>query len=186
MNGTTKAAEPVSSLFQTPPWNRRWFWLALPAVILVADYLCGPLLLFPILFILPVTLAAWNYARREAIFIAVFLTIARLGVTIFRDSESFIWADLANGLIRAIVLVGLAVLVSRVAEQNMVLARQVKQLEGLIPICAHCKRILDEGKHWTRLETYIVEHSQADFTHGICPDCARTHYGLTGADDGSY
>lgn len=186
MNIATEAAKPVSSRFQRPPWSRRWLWFALAVLILVADYLCGPVLLFPIFFILPVTLAAWNCARREAVFIATFLTIARLGVTLFRDSQAFIGADLVNGLIRAVVLVALAVLVSRVAEQNAQLARQVKQLEGLIAICAHCKRILDEEKHWTRLETYIVEHSQADFTHGICPDCARTHYGLTTPDDGTF
>ncbi|MBA3830830.1 MAG: hypothetical protein H0X34_02840 [Chthoniobacterales bacterium] len=95
-------------------------------------------------------------------------------------------ADLVNGLIRGVVLVGLAVLVSRVAQQNAQLARRVKQLEGLIPICAHCKRILDEEKHWTRLETYIVERSQAEFTHGVCPECAKIHYGLTAPNDASF
>ena len=179
-------AEPVLSRFQRLPWSRRWFWFALAALILVADYLCGPVLLFPIFFIFPVMLAAWNCARREAVFIAVSLTIARLAVTLFRDSPSLIAADLVNGLVRAVILVGLAGLVSRVAQQNAQLARRVKQLEGLIPICAHCTRILDEEKHWTRLETYIVEHSQADFTHGICPDCARVYYGLTAPDDGSF
>ncbi len=185
MNSASEAAEPVSSLFQRPPWSRRWVWFALSAVILVADYLCGPVLLFPILFILPVMLAGWNCARREAIFIAVFLATARGGVTIFRDPDP-IPAELVNGLVRGVVLVGLAVLVSRVAEQNAQLARRVKQLEGLIPICANCKRILDEEKHWTRLETYIVEHSEAEFTHGVCPDCARLHYGVTAPDDGSF
>lgn len=47
----------------------------------------------------------------------------------------------------------------------------VKQLEGIIPICAYCKKIRDDEKSWHQLEQYISEHSQATFSHGICPDC---------------
>lgn len=157
MSGASPSAEAVSTFFQRPPWNRRWFWLVLSLIILVADYLCGPELLFPIFFGLPVMLAAWNCAQREAIFIAVFLTAARFGSNYVRDPGSPTIADVVNGLIRAIVLTVFAILVSRVARQSAQSARRVKQLEGLIPICAHCKSILDEDKHWTRLETYIVE-----------------------------
>jgi hypothetical protein len=49
---------------------------------------------------------------------------------------------------------------------------KIKTLRGLIPICAWCKKIRDDKGYWSRLETYISEHSEADFTHGICPDCA--------------
>lgn len=95
-------------------------------------------------------------------------------------------ADVVNGLVRCFVLACLAVLVTRVARQNAQLARRVKQLEGLIPICAHCKRVLDEEKHWTRLETYLTEHTGAQLTHGICPECAKTHYGMTAPNEASF
>lgn len=131
-------------------------------------------------------LAAWNCARRDAIGIALFLTAARFGGSLLRDPGLPIFPDLINSIIRCVVLVGLAVLVLRVARQNAQLASRVKQLEGLIPICAHCKRILDEEKHWTRLETYIVEHSAAEFTHGVCPDCARLHYGLIAPNESAF
>jgi len=49
----------------------------------------------------------------------------------------------------------------------------VRQLSGLLPICAACKKIRDDQGYWTRLEEYVGEHSQATFTHGLCPDCAR-------------
>jgi DNA-binding response OmpR family regulator len=49
----------------------------------------------------------------------------------------------------------------------------IKQLSGLLPICANCKKIRDEQGEWNPLEVYISEHSEADFTHGICPDCAK-------------
>ena len=48
---------------------------------------------------------------------------------------------------------------------------RIKVLGGLLPICAWCKRIRDDAGYWNRLETFIHERSEADFTHGICPDC---------------
>lgn len=53
---------------------------------------------------------------------------------------------------------------------------QVKQLSGLLPICASCKKIRDDTGYWNQLEHYISAHSDADFTHGICPDCADVLY----------
>jgi len=48
---------------------------------------------------------------------------------------------------------------------------QVKQLEGLIPICMYCKKIRKDGGYWERIEAYLGARSKATFTHGICPDC---------------
>lgn len=48
---------------------------------------------------------------------------------------------------------------------------QVKQLRGLLPICAYCKQIRSGEDYWQQVETYIAEHSDAQFTHGICPPC---------------
>jgi PAS domain S-box-containing protein len=47
----------------------------------------------------------------------------------------------------------------------------VKTLRGLLPICASCKKIRDDHGYWNQLESYIAEHTQAEFSHGICPDC---------------
>lgn len=52
----------------------------------------------------------------------------------------------------------------------------VRTLSGLLPICAHCKKIRDDHGYWTQIETYIREHSEAEFTHGMCPDCIETYY----------
>jgi len=54
---------------------------------------------------------------------------------------------------------------------------QVKTLSGLLPICAHCKKIRDDKGYWNQIELYIRQHSSASFTHSICPDCAARHYG---------
>ncbi|MBM4349755.1 MAG: PAS domain S-box protein [Deltaproteobacteria bacterium] len=53
---------------------------------------------------------------------------------------------------------------------------EVKQLSGLLPICASCKKIRDDKGYWSQIETYIRDRSEAEFTHGICPDCFKKLY----------
>ena len=53
---------------------------------------------------------------------------------------------------------------------------RLKVLSGLLPICCKCKKIRDDKGYWNKLEIYISSHSEADFTHGICPDCAHELY----------
>jgi hypothetical protein len=53
---------------------------------------------------------------------------------------------------------------------------EVKQLSGLLPICASCKKIRDDRGYWNQLEHYISAHTGADFTHGICPECVGDLY----------
>jgi hypothetical protein len=54
---------------------------------------------------------------------------------------------------------------------------KIKVLSGLIPICSHCKKIRDDKGFWNHLEQYINEHSEATFSHGVCPECAEKLYG---------
>jgi len=53
---------------------------------------------------------------------------------------------------------------------------QVKILSGFLPICASCKKIRDDQGYWNQIEAYIVDHSEAEFSHGICPDCSQELY----------
>jgi len=62
-----------------------------------------------------------------------------------------------------------------IAELRDVLSN-VKHLRGLLPICASCKRIRDDHGYWNDVEEYIRKHTEADFTHGICPDCMNKLY----------
>lgn len=78
--------------------------------------------------------------------------------------------------LRARVRVGIRVqeLQSKLADQVHDLEtalKQVKQLRGLLPICMYCKRIRKDKDYWQQVETYISEHSEAEFSHGICPEC---------------
>jgi len=53
---------------------------------------------------------------------------------------------------------------------------EVKTLSGLLPICSHCKRIRDDKGYWNQIEAYIQKHSQAEFSHSICRECAKKYY----------
>lgn len=54
------------------------------------------------------------------------------------------------------------------AEQALI---HIKRLQGLLPICCYCKKIRDDKNYWQEIEHYIHDHSEADFSHGICPEC---------------
>jgi PAS domain S-box-containing protein len=60
---------------------------------------------------------------------------------------------------------------------------RIKVLSGLLPICASCYKIRDDKGYWKRLESYIHEHSEANFTHGVCPTCSRKLYPEAHKDD---
>jgi len=53
----------------------------------------------------------------------------------------------------------------------------VKKLQGMLPICASCKKVRDDDGYWQQIESYISDHSDAKITHGICPECMIKLYG---------
>ncbi len=59
----------------------------------------------------------------------------------------------------------------RVAERILTFAKQVKHLQGLLPICSYCKRVRNDKDYWQQIENYIHEQTGTDFSHGICPEC---------------
>lgn len=64
----------------------------------------------------------------------------------------------------------------RLNEELQAALDNVKTLRGLLPICASCKKIRDDEGYWQQVEVYIRDHSEADFTHGLCPDCLLKIY----------
>ena len=62
-----------------------------------------------------------------------------------------------------------------ISELREALAR-IKALSGLLPICSSCKKIRDDKGYWSQVESYIARHSEATFTHGLCPDCAKKYF----------
>jgi DNA-binding response OmpR family regulator len=76
-------------------------------------------------------------------------------------------------------------LLNRCQELNEALKR-VKQLQGLLPICCFCKKIRNDRNYWEQLDAYVASHSEAQFSHGVCPDCYQIHLQpqLEGLPDG--
>ena len=64
----------------------------------------------------------------------------------------------------------------RLIEELQKALAEVKQLSGLLPICASCKMIRDDKGYWNQIEEYILDHSEAEFSHSICPDCMKKLY----------
>jgi DNA-binding response OmpR family regulator len=77
---------------------------------------------------------------------------------------------LARVQVGARVLELQANLAERVSELEKALS-QVRRLQGLLPICSYCKRVRNDRDYWQQVESYVMEHSEARFSHGICPDC---------------
>ena len=157
--------------------SRPWPHVLTGGGVLGIDYATGKYIMFPILFVIPVMLAAWFSRKRTAYALAVLLPLGRLAIaSLFDQPDPFVFLA-TNALIRIAVLGLLAFLVARTARQTKELDRRVKQLEGILPICMFCKRIRDDHDDWQQLESYISQHSEANFSHGICADCAKKHYG---------
>jgi hypothetical protein len=109
-----------------------------------------------------------------------------------------VWAESLLGVAGALAVLALvklrlaALARSRDALERLVAARtrelmvrnselsealgNVRQLSGLLPICAHCKKIRDDQGYWNQLETYLSSHAEVGFSHGICPECASEHF----------
>lgn len=55
---------------------------------------------------------------------------------------------------------------------------EIKTLKGIIPICSYCKNIRDDKGFWNQVDVYVKEHSNAEFSHGVCPECLKEHYSM--------
>ena len=64
-------------------------------------------------------------------------------------------------------------LAERLREREEALA-QIKRLQGMLPMCSYCKSIRDDQNYWQRVESYIAEHAEVQFSHSICPSCYET------------
>lgn len=65
---------------------------------------------------------------------------------------------------------------NKIATELQQTLQHVKKLQGILPICANCKKIRDDNGYWKQIEAYIREHSEADFSHDICPECSKKLY----------
>ena len=153
------------------------WWIALGAVMLWIDDLTSTSEHFPVVYVLPVILAAWYSGKWPAVALAIAVPVVRLLFLVMptQPPEGITSLALATAF-RGVVIVFLALWFARLAEFERSLEKRVKVLEGLLPICSFCKSIRNEAGEWERLERYISRRSEAEFSHGVCPSCAAKYY----------
>ena len=169
-------SEPVGFLgrFIVPAMTRSVTHVLLGIAILLLDLFTGPFLMFPILFVIPVTLSAWYCDRRLAFALGVLLPLGRLLIAEFFDNPSpvvYIWA---NCLIRVVVLIFIAFLVSRTARLTKSLEERINTL---VKVCAWSRTVEYEGE-WISFEQYLQRRFNVNTSHGISPAEAEKVFGL--------
>lgn len=156
--------------------SQPWVWFTIIGGMIAFHLFAGPAFEMPVLVLVPLALATWHRGLGWGLSLALALPVVRLIVHLVNG-----WSSLGSALLscanRALVVTLIVILIDRVARQTRELKRRVKSLEGILPICCVCKKIRDEKSHWHRLEKYVEARSNAEFSHGFCPECLRTQYG---------
>ncbi|MES4784714.1 MAG: hypothetical protein C4294_01575, partial [Nitrospiraceae bacterium] len=126
-----------------------------------------------VLYTIPVLISIWFPQKRYTLVSALLGTVFTILGIFLSPLGGILWVGLINrGLTLFIVWVTvILVLLHKQATE------QIKILQGLLPICSGCKKIRDDRRAWHHLEVYIEKHSEAQFTHGLCPECVQKYYG---------
>ena len=152
------------------------WWIGLAAALAWVDYLNGPGTQFPVLYIIPMILAAWYSGRWPALMLAITMPMVHILLLVLWWQPDNIGTLVAAASFRGAVIMVLALWFARFSEHERALEHHVQTLEGLLPICTFCKSIRNDAGEWERLEKFISTRSEAQFSHGFCPACQKTHY----------
>lgn len=167
-----------------PPHLPGWIWwmviLFITALLGWVDWKTGIELNFFAFYFLPVGLAAWHLGFGAAVIMALLSSVVWFGANSERvySLQAFaVW----NTAIRLASFLMIGWTLSRIRALLMTERRtsddlrrtlaEVRLLEGMLPICSRCKKIRNDRGQWQQMEVYLGEHSNAQFTHGYCPDC---------------
>jgi hypothetical protein len=169
----------------------QWFWIMISAATLLGvaaiDLVTGYEIQFFVFYFLPIAIAALRGNTTSAYSMAIASAFSWFMMDFYSHHPySSEWIRIWNMVIRLVAFTAFAGVLDylRITLQKLrILNRdlehalsQVKLLQGMLPICASCKKIRNEAGSWEKLESYIGGHSEAEFTHGLCPDCARKLY----------
>lgn len=165
--------------------------LGVALVIGLLDYITGYEIGLSVFYLAPIGLCVWFISRQAGVWMSVVGTFM-MGVTMYLTGyvagvgQRDYWADLWTLFLRLsfyLVVVFLLDSLRRSFEEQRRLVRDLKKaldeinrLSGFLPICASCKKIRDDSGYWNEVEKYISEHSDAQFSHGLCPECAEKLY----------
>lgn len=160
--------------------------LLLAAGILVVDLLIPLGVADSVPYIAVVLLSLRHEQRRFTVMMAILCSALTIVGLFFSPPGGEMWKVLANRTLALFAIWVTAVLTLQrkaltekrdqaIREREEALA-QIKILQGFLPICSSCKKIRDDQGAWSQMEVYIRNHSEAQFSHGLCPDCARKLY----------
>jgi hypothetical protein len=184
------ARYPLLGAGRTSMNNRlpKWAWLIITVAMIITlgviDWLTGYELTFFVFYFLPVALGAWMLGLEASIALAVLGGLVWFGADVLSgQTYSSHFYAVWNTAVRFVsfLVIGWSVaklkeMLDRERETAASLRKalsEVKVLESFLPICAQCKKIRNKEGEWQQLESYIGEHSNTQFTHGYCPECAR-------------
>jgi hypothetical protein len=147
-------------------------WLILSLICLLVDFALGPTIQFPVVYLVPISLASWYGSRRWGLALALLLPLFRLYYRTLWEPPWSLAESAANAGIRMTVFAGFAWLINRTAQQMRDLER-MHLLEGLVGVCSDCKKIRDvRDGAWQPLDDYVARHP-AEFERDVCPECAK-------------
>ena len=118
---------------------------------------------------------ALDQRRQTGRFVGVLTLVRKDGTRFSAELSSAVFTD-ASGEQRTSMSIRDITERERMVDELRDALAKAKQLSGLLPICASCKKIRNDDGYWQDVALYIREHSDADFTHGICPDCTQKLY----------
>jgi hypothetical protein len=144
-------------------------WILLSLLMVAGDFVTGSVIQFPLLYIIPVSLAAWSRKKVHAYLLAFLLPATRIPMAVAWNLPLTPIEHGVNFVIRALILMGLVHLLS--------IVQSLRILRGILHTCSYCRRIESVEGKWMTAEEFIADHSEAMLSHGICPDCATKHWG---------
>lgn len=153
----------------------------------VADWFTGYRFNFYIFYFIPIAFAAWYTGKISTYTVTLASAVIWFLCDLFTNPTQpeliqAVWNILVSAvsfLVLAFALSQFRIEYNKEKELNAKLIEamsHIKQLRGLLPICANCKKIRNDQGYWEQVETYFQEHSDVAFTHGFCPECVRKLY----------
>ncbi len=137
-------------------------------------------------YIAVILLSLWSPKKKITVVVSVICSVLTIAGFFFSPPGGEMWKVLFN---RALALFAIWVTAGLTLQRKIIEEKRektisdrekaledIKILRGLLPICASCKKIRDDQGYWNQIDVYVHEHSEADFSHGICPECAKKLY----------
>lgn len=163
-----------------------FFCVALMTVILLLDLSIPLGVAVGVLYIVPVLLSLWSSKKELTVLVAVVASVLTIGAYFYKPSVAEMWKVLFNRSL-SLFVIGITAILGLQRRKILIEREQalrdreqaiekLKILSGLLPICASCKKIRDDHGSWNDVAEYISEHSEAEFSHGMCPACAEKLY----------